>query len=194
MAADHEPAVRAAGASSRSRRARSAAARSRRSPSGSVASTWPRVGRDARRELGQERRGEPVACDDDRVGVDARPPSTGSSLADVGARRRGVRREPAHPARRVERTVARDAGSRRGRAGRAARRARRPTRPRSRPRAARRARAGAPRARPRPRASRRLPTRRNASPASASMRSSDRSVSSITSRARSWPSARRASS
>src|SRR5205823_5003016 len=43
-------------------------------------------------------------------------------------------------------------------------------------------------------ARRRLPTRRNASPASSSIRSSERSVSSIKRRARSSPSSRRASS
>ena len=137
----------AAAASSRSRRARSAAGRRAARRAARSTSTCPRVGRTTARELGQERRGEAVARDDDR-----RPHRRSSTvdrivLADVHPGRRRVRREAAHPARGLDRPVAGMEDRAVDRARRAAAAARRPTRRRSRHRAGRRARGGAPRAR-----------------------------------------------
>ena len=102
--------------------------------------------------------------------------------------RGGMRSEPSHPARRLQRPVRRMLD----RAGiepvERRRRDRRPSRPRSRPRAGRRTRARSSSRSASSTASRKLPTRRNASPASCSMRSSARSVSAISRRAESAPS------
>ena len=104
--------------------------------SGSVASIWPRTGRTNRPRA--RARASPVspstAIDDRRP---RRPPPARRRsrlcLDDLRAGRRGVRGEPPHPARGIERAVAAGGGARRGTGGRADRERRRPTRRRSRP-------------------------------------------------------------